>query len=79
MDIETEKDLWRCGICGEVREENWGLEPVIDPDGWRHVACPSCRQVYPELVPAEDGELWAHYPPPATEENNRTAFGMDEW
>ena len=30
-------DLWRCGICGEVREGDRGLKPVVDP----RLLCPA--------------------------------------
>jgi len=50
-------DLWRCGVCGEIREGDWELKPVIDSDGWRHIVCAECRADCPELVEAEDGEM----------------------
>ena len=71
-----EYDLARCGICGEIGEGNWGLQPVVDPDGWRHIACPDCRAEDPELVVAPDGELFAEYP--AVDEGE-LPFHLDEW
>jgi hypothetical protein len=69
-------DLWRCGVCGEIREGNWGLKPVIGPDGWRHIACPDCRDECPELALAEDGEMWCDYP---AVDKGDLPFHLDEW
>lgn len=71
-------DPWRCGVCGEVREGDWGLKPVVGPDGWRRIVCPQCRAECPELVLAEDGEMWCHYPPPLVD-GDRLPFGLDGW
>ena len=71
-------DLWRCGVCGEIREGNWGLKPVIHPDGWRSIVCPQCRDECPELLLAEDGEMYANHPPPLID-NDQLPFHLDDW
>lgn len=71
-------DLWRCGICGEITEDDPGLLPVIVPDGSRHLACPDCRQEYPELVVAQDGEMYAEYAAPLVD-GDHLPFGLDAW
>jgi hypothetical protein len=72
-------DLWRCGICGEIREGNWGLRPVLQPDGWRRIACPECRASYPQLHVLRDRRMYADYPPPLTDDRHGLPFGLDEW
>ena len=71
-------DLWRCGVCGEIREGDWGLKPVVQPDGRRRIVCPVCRDECPELVPAVDGEMYADYPPPLID-GDRLPFGLNDW
>jgi len=73
------KGLWGCGVCGTVKEGQWGLRPVISPDGWRHIACPDCRHQHPELQICPDGQMWANYPPPVTSDDQGLPFGLDEW
>lgn len=78
---ESSGDMLACGVCGEIREFDFGLLPCEDQHHWKYIACEDCRQRYDLLTLSDHYDETQHFQDYEVwdDDNPTYPFHLDEW